>query len=43
MELIFIIFLTIFSLTCLGLFMYQFNKNRMDKAQNYEELDRVKE
>lgn len=43
MELFYIIFLTIFSLTCLALFMYQFNKNRIDKAQNYKELDRVKE
>ena len=43
MEIIYIIFLSIFSLTCLALFMYQFHKNRMDKIQNYKELDKVKE
>lgn len=43
MGLIYIIFLTIFSLTFLALFMYQLHKNKEDKAKNYEELDRVKE
>lgn len=43
MELFFIIFLTIFSLIFIGLFIYQVNKNKRDKVQNYKELDRVKE
>ena len=43
MEIVYIIFLSIFSLTCLTLFMHQFYKNRMDKIQNYKELDKVKE
>ena len=39
MEFVLIIICLIF----VGLFIYQVNKNKEDKAQNYKELDRVKE
>jgi DNA repair exonuclease SbcCD ATPase subunit len=35
--------LIIICLVFIGLFIYQVNKNKEDKAKNYEELDRVKE
>jgi chromosome segregation ATPase len=43
MELIYIIFLSIFGFTFLALFIHQLYKNKEDKAQSYKELDRVKE
>lgn len=50
MVIVYIIFLSIFSLTFLGLFIYQFNKNKENKIQNLKEkeeyqkkLDRTEE
>ena len=39
MDIVYIIFLSIFSLTFLGLFIYQFNKNKEDKIQNLKEKE----
>lgn len=39
MDIVYIIFLSIFSLTFLGLFIYQFNKNKEDKIQNLKKKE----
>ena len=39
MDIVYIILLSIFSLTFLGLFIYQFCKNKADKIQNLKEKE----